>query len=458
MARRWAEEPSGDIRAARQRTAAGGGTAVSRRGVGGRAMLLSWGQSRAGEISAVELVQRAYQRVGRPQRGAQRRRRAARRGRGARRGAALDDERPRRASRSARLPACRSSSRTPRTSPACAPRKARCCWRTRRRRRATLCASRGCAPPAPSPSARRTCRSSASRGSPTTSLYGATGTPGRRSGRPAAPAAAPPPPWPPAWCRSPRRPTAAAPSASPRPSAGSSGSSRPTASSAATRARVDRLHHGRPSRAVDGRPAAAAARCGPRRRSDGAARGPGGRGWRAGGEAGAGGRGARDAGHGASRGRRWCSRRPASWMRDRCPTPWPTSSTPRSPVWRRTSAWRSSRSRPRRYWALAPRRRLAPHRACEQAASSVARRSRPRPTVFTLVPAGVREGLGEPRRVPRGAPAPVRLRAPLDELLGGDRVLVTPTKAVEGIFADGRGTAPPSAARESSSFNTRCRT
>jgi len=42
----------------------------------------------------------------------------------------------------------------------------------------------------------------------------------------------------------------------------------------------------------------------------------------------------------------------------------------------------------------------------------------------------------------------------LDELLGGDRVLVTPTNAVEGIYADGREIAADEPGTKSSSFNT----
>lgn len=42
----------------------------------------------------------------------------------------------------------------------------------------------------------------------------------------------------------------------------------------------------------------------------------------------------------------------------------------------------------------------------------------------------------------------------LDELLGGDRVLVTPTNAVEGIYADGREIGAAEPGTESSSFNT----
>ena len=42
----------------------------------------------------------------------------------------------------------------------------------------------------------------------------------------------------------------------------------------------------------------------------------------------------------------------------------------------------------------------------------------------------------------------------LDELLGEDRVLVTPTNAVEGIYADGREIGATGPGTESSSFNT----
>ena len=42
----------------------------------------------------------------------------------------------------------------------------------------------------------------------------------------------------------------------------------------------------------------------------------------------------------------------------------------------------------------------------------------------------------------------------LDELLGEDRVLVTPTNAVEGIYADGREIGAAEPGTESSSFNT----
>jgi Asp-tRNA(Asn)/Glu-tRNA(Gln) amidotransferase A subunit family amidase len=42
----------------------------------------------------------------------------------------------------------------------------------------------------------------------------------------------------------------------------------------------------------------------------------------------------------------------------------------------------------------------------------------------------------------------------LDELLGKDRVLVTPTNAVEGIYADGREIGAAEPGTESSSFNT----
>ena len=42
----------------------------------------------------------------------------------------------------------------------------------------------------------------------------------------------------------------------------------------------------------------------------------------------------------------------------------------------------------------------------------------------------------------------------LDELLGEDRLLVTPTNAVEGIYADGREIGAAEPGTESSSFNT----
>ena len=251
-------------RSVRQTSAAGGGRDDKR---GGRMLRELAEKVRSRETSAVELVERAYQRIETldPQLNAVIGLRDP--GRALAEASELD-QRGRRDAGSVPSPASPSSSRTTRTWPACRPGTARCCWQDAPPAGATASTSRGCGPPAPIPIGKTNVPEFCFEGFTDNRLFGATLNPwaprvvarrlqrrlrrrhGRRHG--------------PLRDGDRRRRLGAHPRLVLRPV-------RPQADQRPHRprgrARLAGLHHRRAARALHGRPAAAAAGVRPARRS-----------------------------------------------------------------------------------------------------------------------------------------------------------------------------------------------